>query len=140
MYSPLQCAHSSRLASCTSLVPMHFRLYERGTFRKLRRHFIALSGSATTMHMTMLYIGTTLAVFLYLSSFRSHLINLRTRHFSVTDFSDPETYENGVSSSGLILALLRVSSKSFSHGYSYRRDCFVYFVQMAHNMCSCNEI
>ena len=87
-----------------------------------------------------LYIGTTLAVFLYLSSFRANLVNLHTRHFSVTNFSDPETYENGVSSSGLILALFRISSKSVSHDCSYRYDCLVCYVQVGHNMCFCNEI
>jgi hypothetical protein len=39
MYSPLRCAHSSQLASCTSSVSMYVRLYVRGTFRKLRGHF-----------------------------------------------------------------------------------------------------
>jgi hypothetical protein len=46
----------------------------------------------------------------------------------------------GWSLSGVILALPRISSKPFGHGYSYRCDCLVRSVQMAHIVCSSNKI
>jgi hypothetical protein len=88
------------LSQCTMLLMLLWSVYSipQSVHNVTLVAVIVLFDSATTMYIAMLYIGTTFAIFLYLSSFLFHLINLHTHYFSVTDFSDPETYENMVGS------------------------------------------